>query len=452
MASDSAAPIRVEDLCHSFGRGSLRKQILFDLSFEIPAGEIVMVTGPSGSGKSTMLTLVGALRATQKGSVKVLGQELCGAGSGKLEKVRSRIGFVFQQHNLLAALSSLQNVELGVRVGRRRTGAAATAYAKELLHDVGLSERLHHKPEQLSGGQQQRVAIARALASEPDILLADEPTASLDKKSGRDVMEKIRSLAKDMGTTILLVTHDIRILDVADRILHLEDGRLSRFSEAAIENSQRLLRSVVDNKQPQPLEEMIADLDEEGMKSMLAEMAEEAQEFIESIRMASDDTVLGMLFRSLNAFAERFKTLMHVERASIFLVDHESQSLVLRVAQGTESVSGDLRIPMGTGIAGAVASSGELARVDDAYQDPRFNPELDRQTGFRTRSVLCLPVLDTDGEVFAVAQLINPTDGRPFDTADEERFAGFLASLSVVLEGWWSMARLGSGAGDGDTA
>lgn len=442
--SEEPTPIRVEDLCHSFGRGALRKQILFDLSFEIPAGEIVMVTGPSGSGKSTMLTLVGALRATQKGSVKVLGEELCGAGSGKLERVRSRMGFVFQQHNLLGALTSLQNVELGVRVGRRRSGSKALAYAKELLEDVGLGDRLNHKPEQLSGGQQQRVAIARALASEPDILLADEPTASLDKKSGRDVMEKIRVLAKEKGTTILLVTHDIRILDVADRILHLEDGRLSRFSEAAIENSQRLLRSVVDNKQPQPLEEMIAELDEAGMKSMLAEMTEEAQEFIESIRMASDDTVLGMLFRALNAFAERFKTLMHVERASIFLVDHETDSLVLRVAQGTDD-AGDLRIPLGTGIAGAVAESGELARVDDAYQDPRFNPELDRQTGFRTRSILCLPIVDRDGEVFAVAQLINPTDGRPFDASDEERFAGFLASLSVVLEGWWSMARLGGG-------
>ena len=446
--SMSSAPIRVEGLCHSFGRGALEKQILFDLSFEIPAGEIVMVTGPSGSGKSTMLTLVGALRATQRGSVKVLGEELRGARSGKLERVRSRIGFVFQQHNLLGALSAVQNVELGVRVGRRRSGARASAYARELLGDVGLSERLHHKPEQLSGGQQQRVAIARALASEPDILLADEPTASLDKKSGRDVMEKIRTLAKELGTTILLVTHDIRILDVADRILHLEDGRLSRFSDAAIENSRRLLRTVVDNKQPQPLEEMIAELDERGMRDMLADMAEEAQQFIESIRMASDDTVLGMLFRALNAFAERFKTLMHVERASIFLVDHADESLVLRVAQGTEAVEGDLRIPIGTGIAGAVAESGRAVRVDDAYQDPRFNPELDRRTGFRTRSILCMPILDTDGDVFAVAQLINPTDGRPFQADDEKRFAGFLDSLSVVLESWWSMANLGGGDTD----
>jgi putative ABC transport system ATP-binding protein len=172
------SPIIVEELNHSFGKGSLRKQILFDITTEIPEGEIVIVTGPSGSGKTTLLTLVGALRSAQEGSVKVLGEELCGAKPRILEKVRKQIGFIFQQHNLLEALTALQNVELGLRVSAGKAKTGRRKKAAEMLEAVGLGSRIKHKPHQLSGGQRQRVAIARALVAQPAMLLADEITGS----------------------------------------------------------------------------------------------------------------------------------------------------------------------------------------------------------------------------------------------------------------------------------
>jgi len=261
-------PIRIEGLNHSFGRGALRKQILFDITTSIPAGEIIIVTGPSGSGKTTLLTLVGALRSTQEGSVKVLGEELRGASPRVLEKVRQRIGFIFQQHNLVEALSALQNVELGLKVSRSIGNRAAHRRAREMLEAVGLGDRLHHKPEQMSGGQRQRVAIARALGGEPAMLLADEPTASLDKKSGREVVDRMQSLAREQGTTILLVTHDTRILDVADRVVHLEDGRLSTFTDAVIASNQQMMKTQADNRQKQAIGDIFGESDEAGFRDM----------------------------------------------------------------------------------------------------------------------------------------------------------------------------------------
>jgi putative ABC transport system ATP-binding protein len=227
----TTALVAVNELNHHIGHGELRKQILHDITTEIPAGEIVIVTGPSGSGKTTLLTLVGALRSTQEGSVRVLGEQLRGAKASTLERVRRQIGFIFQQHNLVAALTALQNVELGLRLagGARR---AVRLRARNILEAVGLGKRMHHRPDQLSGGQRQRVAIARALAAEPPLLLADEPTASLDGQSGRDVVDRMQALARERGTTIVLVTHDNRILDVADRILHLDDGSLTSSTDA----------------------------------------------------------------------------------------------------------------------------------------------------------------------------------------------------------------------------
>ena len=277
----SAPPsIKVEGLNHHFGRGALRKQILFDIEAEIPEGQIIITTGPSGSGKTTLLTLVGALRSTQEGSVQVLGQELNGASGRALEAVRRRIGFIFQQHNLLAAISALDNVELGLRVSRRYKGAAMRKRAMEMLDAVGLSERMHHLPEQLSGGQRQRVAIARALAAEPAMVLADEPTASLDKASGREVVDRMQTLAREQGTTILMVTHDNRILDVADRIIHLEDGRLSTFSDSVLANNAHMMGLLAEAHQKQDLRETIDELDEAGFRVMLQSLSEEASRFL----------------------------------------------------------------------------------------------------------------------------------------------------------------------------
>lgn len=218
--------ISICDINHFFGKSNLRKQILFNINLDIHAGEIVILTGPSGSGKTTLLSLIGGLRSCQHGSLKVIGQELCGASQHQLIKIRRQIGYIFQSYNLLDSLTARQNVEMSLELHNHLSWKAKQAKAVRILEAVGLGNRLNYYPENLSGGQKQRVAIARALVANPKIILADEPTASLDKQSGRDVVELMQSLAQEQGCTILLVTHDNRILDIAHRILHMEDGYL----------------------------------------------------------------------------------------------------------------------------------------------------------------------------------------------------------------------------------
>jgi putative ABC transport system ATP-binding protein len=216
--------VSVRHLDYYYGHGDLRKQVLFDINLELLRGQIVIMTGPSGSGKTTLLTLIGALRFLQEGSLNVMGQELVGLSKSALVGVRRNIGFIFQGHNLFDSLTASQNVEMAVEVlddwGRKRQRSI------EMLTKLGLGERVDYKPKALSGGQKQRVAIARALVNQPALILADEPTAALDKQSGRDVVTLMQRLAKDEGCTILMVTHDNRILDVADRIVNLVDGHL----------------------------------------------------------------------------------------------------------------------------------------------------------------------------------------------------------------------------------
>ena len=218
--------INIKNLDHSFGKGELRKQVLFDINLEINRSEIVLMTGPSGSGKTTLLTLVSGLRSPQTGSCKILGKELCGASSSELVQARRNNGYIFQAHNLHHSLTAVQNVQMGLEVQGKYSKAEMRDRAIAMLEEVGLAERVDYYPDKLSGGQKQRVAIARALVSRPAIVLADEPTAALDSKSGRDVVNIMQKLAREQGSTILLVTHDDRILDIADRIVHLEDGRL----------------------------------------------------------------------------------------------------------------------------------------------------------------------------------------------------------------------------------
>lgn len=218
--------ISIEALNHYYGKGALKKQILFDINLEIFAGEIVIMTGPSGSGKTTLLSLIGGLRSVQSGSLKLLGDELCGAKEKQLVQFRRKIGYIFQAHNLLGFLSARQNVQMSVELNKNTSQQEAITKSETMLREVGLGERLNYYPENLSGGQKQRIAIARALVNQPKLVLADEPTAALDKQSGRDVVELMQRLAKDQGSTILMVTHDNRILDIADRIVSMEDGRL----------------------------------------------------------------------------------------------------------------------------------------------------------------------------------------------------------------------------------
>ncbi|MEK0179843.1 MAG: ATP-binding cassette domain-containing protein [Oscillatoriales cyanobacterium] len=219
--------ISMHKLDHYFGQGQLQKQVLFDINIEINAGEIVLMTGPSGSGKTTLLTLIGGLRSGQSGSLKILGQEMCNASPDKLVKTRRKIGYIFQAHNLHRSLTALQNVQMGLEVHGNLSRSEMGDRSTEMLQLVGLEQRINYYPDDLSGGQKQRVAIARALVSHPQIVLADEPTAALDSKSGREVVNLMQKLAKEQGCTILLVTHDNRILDIADRIINMEDGKLA---------------------------------------------------------------------------------------------------------------------------------------------------------------------------------------------------------------------------------
>ncbi len=217
--------VRVKGLNHSFGEGEFRKQILFDNTIDLRSGEIVIMTGPSGSGKTTFLTLIGALRTVQEGSVKLMGQELSGLSQTELVQIRKQIGFIFQGHNLLGALSGYQNVKTALQLTcpddqqiRGRVSA--------ILERLGLGSRMHYRPHELSGGQKQRVAIGRALVSRPKLILADEPTAALDKEAGRQVVNLLAEYSRQEGSAIIIVTHDNRILDVADRIVNMVDGRI----------------------------------------------------------------------------------------------------------------------------------------------------------------------------------------------------------------------------------
>lgn len=230
--------IRAEALSHYFGSGELRKQVLFENHLTVYPGEIIIMTGPSGSGKTTLLTLLGALRSVQQGNLEVLGQPLEGASPKAMEQFRRQVGFIFQAHNLFDSLNATQNVRMAIELCYpHRSAHEQTLAAEEILRAVGLENRLHHRPKQLSGGQKQRVAIARGLVHQPQLVLADEPTAALDEQSGRTVVELLQKLAREKQTTIVIVTHDNRILDVADRILTLVDGSIrsdALVKEAAI--------------------------------------------------------------------------------------------------------------------------------------------------------------------------------------------------------------------------
>ncbi|MFH5923455.1 ATP-binding cassette domain-containing protein [Roseomonas xinghualingensis] len=221
-----ANPVEVKGLTYAYGEGALRREVLRDVDLRVAPGEIVILTGPSGSGKTTLLTLAGALRAVQEGSCRVLGHELAGAREAERVALRRSIGFIFQSHNLLGFLTARQNVAMALEMDGATGERERLERAGEMLASVGLAEHADKLPSQLSGGQRQRVAVARALVASPGLVLADEPTAALDKASGQEVVHLLRDLARSRGAAILLVTHDPRILDVADRIVAMEDGRV----------------------------------------------------------------------------------------------------------------------------------------------------------------------------------------------------------------------------------
>ncbi len=225
MLTTTQSVVKIRNLNYFYGLKDVKKQVLFDITLDLEPGKIIILTGPSGSGKTTLLTLVGALRSLQEGSLKVMDQELSGMSEIHLMKVRQKIGFIFQAHNLFPSLTALENVKMALEMFNLPPPVVRQK-AEEILNKLGLGHRLNYKPEALSGGQKQRVAIARALVNHPQIILADEPTAALDKKSAQDVVSLIQQLVQEENKTILMVTHDNRLFDVADRLIHMVDGRL----------------------------------------------------------------------------------------------------------------------------------------------------------------------------------------------------------------------------------
>ena len=218
--------LELKEVTKTYGTGRAALKAVEGVSFSIAAGEVVVIMGPSGSGKTTMLSISGALLSPTSGSVWVAGKELNRLGARELSRTRLRhIGFVFQSFNLLSSLTAIENVMVPMTlagVSRRE----ARKRAENLLKELGLGERLAHYPNELSGGEKQRVAVGRSVANNPQLILADEPTGNLDSKSGHFVAELLRNIAKVQGKGVVIVSHDMRIVDIADRVLWLEDGRL----------------------------------------------------------------------------------------------------------------------------------------------------------------------------------------------------------------------------------
>ena len=443
--TDVTPAISIRNLNHYFGAGELRKQILFDVSADIEPGEIVINTGPSGSGKTTLLTLVCGLRSVQEGSVRTLGVELNGAGPDALVRVRRNIGFIFQSHNLLDALTACQNVQMGAHLDGAMTPKESRERSVEMLSAVGLSHRADHYPHQLSGGQKQRVAIARALVRKPKIVLADEPTAALDKSSGREVVHLLQRLAAEQGCAILLVTHDNRILDIADRILTLEDGRLSSFASGIAATTEHLMTAFALLQRKGELERHLRELADDRFVTVLQGVTSEFESLLKTMDVVNEEATSALVEHVTEATAVRIRELLGAERATVYLVDRENGRLVSKIAHHTGPEPLEIRMPIGAGIAGKVAESGTTLNIADAYKHPDFNKEFDRanaQLGelgfsgeaFVTRSVLCMPIYNRKRAVIGVAQLLNKKTGGAFTSEDERVLQDFAGSLGIILE------------------
>jgi putative ABC transport system ATP-binding protein len=426
--------IAVEKVNHWYGVGALRKQVLFDVSIDVLPGEIVILTGPSGSGKTTLLTLCGALRTVVDGSVRIFRTELRGAAGDVLVRTRESIGFIFQAHNLLAALTARQNVALSLGLDASLTNRERAKKAAQMLEEVGLGNRIDYYPEHLSGGQKQRVAVARALVRAPEIILADEPTASLDRKAGREVIELLNKIARQQGCAILLVTHDNRILDIADRIVTLEDGRLMSFAAGLAANTGNLLAAFARLQHKGELKRHLREVSRKQFVEILEQMTSEFEQYLRVLEVGSQEAVQSIFNNVLEAVSYKMVALLNADRGSLFLVDRAKGTMRSRIAHSGGDQPLEIEVAIDKSVAGQVVLTGQLLNINDPYNYPHFNPEVDRKTGYQTQSILCLPIYDRRNQIFAVAQLLNKQGGPAFTREDEESFRSFAEPLGVILE------------------
>jgi putative ABC transport system ATP-binding protein len=227
--------VEAMEISKVLGSGPAQVQALKDVSLTLRGGQLTVLMGPSGSGKTTLLSILGCMLAPTKGTVRICGTSTTGATPEELAGIRRQfIGFVFQSYHLFGTLTAAENILLALDV-RGERGPKAIAKTREVLASVGLASKTASFPRQLSGGEQQRVAIARAIVAEPSVILADEPTAALDAANGRAIMTILTAIARERGSAVLVVTHDPRLFGFADRIVHIEDGSLTREESAGSE-------------------------------------------------------------------------------------------------------------------------------------------------------------------------------------------------------------------------
>lgn len=328
----SRSPIlSLRDVSYSYASASGRKQVLRNVSADVWPGEIVLMVGPSGAGKTTILTLAGALRSVESGSLITLQRELSGATPEDLIQVRRKIGFIFQRHNLLESISVVDNVHtallpLGYPYAEARQACVA------MLQAVGLGAYIHSRPANLSTGQQQRVAIARALVRKPQLVLADEPTASLDGASGREIVELLRQLARAQGCAIVLVTHDSRILDLADRSLRLEDGVLSSYASALTADSAHMLTALSAFRDSEELSWFWSNMDAGQFLEALRKVRVEAMQFLNVMDFGADVSLMEWIDALLHSVLRKVAIILDAAYASIRTVgESRSGEIVLTV-------------------------------------------------------------------------------------------------------------------------
>ncbi|MBP0020952.1 MAG: ATP-binding cassette domain-containing protein [Cyanobacteria bacterium SBLK] len=431
--------ICIRHLNYYFGRGDIRKQILFDINLDLFKGQTVVLTGPSGSGKTTLLTLIGALRSGREGSLKVLDRELVGLSELALVEVRRKIGFIFQAHNLFDSLTAVQNVELAVELGDRKKRRNRNykrqkrEIAVEILTKLGLGHRIDYKPNALSGGQKQRVSVARALVNQPSLILADEPTAALDRSSSLEVLSMMQNLVKERGGTLLLVTHDSRVLELADTVISLDDGRLSQAKGELLRSISSLVSSILEMDTGE-IANTVRPLSTEQFSKFLDKLNNEFSQLLNTMNLLESHSLGNKLELIIQTLSLKIAQILNAQQVTFFVVDRENQKLWSKNARGKDGELISIEIPIDAGIAGSVAMTGKSVNIPDPYNDSRFNPQIDRDTGFLTRNLICLPMFNEQNEVFAVVQVLNKKGDLPFDREDEKRFLDLVQSLGLVLQ------------------